>query len=234
MCGRYVSPEEAAIERFWLVRRGSSNPFLQRFNVAPTTTVPILMYDDDGALLMQPARWGLVPHWWSKDKLPSLTFNARSEEVAGKRMWRLAYRTARCLIPACGWYEWKTVKHVDTRTGEIKPIKQPYYLHSKDGDIFAFAGLMSRYTGRDGQSLFSCSILTKAAAPSVQDVHDRMPVVLKSNHQHAWCERNIIEPEQVAAMIVEASNDFVHPVSTRVNGSRTDGAELLQPLTSAS
>jgi hypothetical protein len=37
MCGRFVSPEEAAIERaFHLGRRDNPNPFARRFNVFPT------------------------------------------------------------------------------------------------------------------------------------------------------------------------------------------------------
>src|SRR5260221_680558 len=39
MCGRFVSPEEATIERYWhLGRRNSPNPFARRFNVFPTDT----------------------------------------------------------------------------------------------------------------------------------------------------------------------------------------------------
>ena len=42
MCGRYVSPEEAEIERFWHIGRHNYDPFGRRFNVAPTTQVPLL------------------------------------------------------------------------------------------------------------------------------------------------------------------------------------------------
>jgi hypothetical protein len=42
MCGRYVSPDEVAIEREWHIGRRNSNPFPRRFNVSPTATVPIL------------------------------------------------------------------------------------------------------------------------------------------------------------------------------------------------
>lgn len=42
MCGRYVSPDTAAMERAWHIGRSNSNPFKRRFNVAPTTTIPLL------------------------------------------------------------------------------------------------------------------------------------------------------------------------------------------------
>jgi putative SOS response-associated peptidase YedK len=42
MCGRYVSPDTAAIERQWQIGRRNSNPFPRRFNAAPSTDVPLL------------------------------------------------------------------------------------------------------------------------------------------------------------------------------------------------
>lgn len=108
MCGRYVSPETAAIERAWHIGRSNSNPFRRRYNVLPTTLIPILRRAHDTDLLeLTEARWGLIPHWWTKAKPPTSTINARSEEAAGKPLWRFPYRNARCLIPAVGWYECK-------------------------------------------------------------------------------------------------------------------------------
>lgn len=88
MCGRYVSPEQGAIERAWHVGRTNSNPFRRRYNVLPSTQVPILRwasYADEFELTE--ARWGLIPHWWNKPTAPTSTINARSEEAAGKPMW---------------------------------------------------------------------------------------------------------------------------------------------------
>jgi len=63
MCGRYVSPEQASIERAWQIRRESGLAFPRRFNVQPTTVVPLLALDA-GELALTGARWGLIPHWW--------------------------------------------------------------------------------------------------------------------------------------------------------------------------
>ncbi len=82
-------------------------PLARRFNVAPTTTVPLMIQAEDGTLTLYGARWGLVPFWWKQPEPPALTFNARSEEAAAKPMWRHAYRNTRCLMPAEGWYEWQ-------------------------------------------------------------------------------------------------------------------------------
>lgn len=126
MCGRDVSPDIAAIERQWHIGGQNNNPFRGRFNVLPTTQVPVIRCARDAdELELIDARWGLIPHWWSKPKLPTSTINARSEEAAGKPMWRFAYRQARWLIPAVGWYEWKPMERVEAATGELRTYKQP-------------------------------------------------------------------------------------------------------------
>lgn len=42
MCGRYVSPDQASIERAWQIRRSSGMSFPRRYNDLPTTMVPII------------------------------------------------------------------------------------------------------------------------------------------------------------------------------------------------
>ncbi|MEO8006375.1 MAG: SOS response-associated peptidase family protein [Betaproteobacteria bacterium] len=91
MCGRYVSPTEAEITRYWqlsdAVRRNPMHGYTQHFNIAPTVQVPII-YAGDHGLEIHLARWGLVPFWWKQPKMPPFTFNARIEEAASKPMWR--------------------------------------------------------------------------------------------------------------------------------------------------
>src|ERR1043166_7978141 len=185
MCGRYVSPDQAAIEREWHIGRGSGNPFPRRFNVAPTTQVPILRINrESGEFELTLARWGRIPHWWKESKLPAFSINARSEEVATKPMWRDSLRSARCLVPAAGWYEWQVTERADSAAGELRVIKQPHFIHRRAGRPVGFAGLMSvcALPGQD-TPVVSCAILTKAASESIAGVHDRMPVVLPPEAQ---------------------------------------------------
>jgi len=231
MCGRYVHPDQAAIERAWHIGRSNSNPFAERFNVLPTTTVPVLRLDE-GTLELTGARWGFIPHWWKDAKLPRLTLNARSEEAAIKPMWRHAYARNRCLLPALGWYEWREVEEVDQSTGEVRARKQPYFIHRLDSKPFAFAGLLSnRSPSSNAPPELSCAILTRAAAPGLSQVHDRMPVVLPQSLHSAWIDPALVQPAAVTRMIADAENDFAfHAVSMRVNGRLAQGPELVQPL----
>ncbi len=50
---------------------------------------------------------GLVP-FWAKEIGNFSTFNAKSEEADKKPMYREAFKSKRCLIPADGFYEWTT------------------------------------------------------------------------------------------------------------------------------
>jgi len=216
MCGRYVSPDQSAIERAWKIDRTRSNPFPRRFNVAPATDVAILR-GEDGARVLDAARWGLIPHWWKKDAPPTHTINARLEEAAGKPMWRDPLRRSRCLLPAEGWYEWRA----------LAGGKQPHYLRRADGRPFCFAGLVAAYGDR-----WTCALLTRAADGPAAEVHDRMPVVLPDAAMDAWLDPGLEDATRFAREHA-LTREFMHyAVSKRVNNARNEGADLIEPLAS--
>lgn len=228
-------PAQAEIERLWNVTRGGGNPFTRNFNVAPTTQVPLLRLDpESGNLVLTAARWGLIPIWWKEEKLPFHTINARSEEVATKPMWRHPMRSARCLMPAEGWYEWQKAERVDPQTGEVKESKQPHFIYRKSQKPFCFVALMSWWTplGKK-EAMPSCAILTRAASKSVAKVYDRMPVVLSDSAHDAWLDPKLTDGAEVTELIRRrALDDFAHhAVSTRVNSPKNKDADLAQPLT---
>jgi putative SOS response-associated peptidase YedK len=75
-------------------------------------------------------RWGLIPYWWNKTlkEMRLTTFNARAETVATKPMFRDAFKSKRCLIPASGYYEWHNAPGGT----------QPYYFTRRDGQSQAY------------------------------------------------------------------------------------------------
>ncbi len=229
MCGRYVSPDEAAMERYWHIGARNSGRWIRRvYNVAPSMSVPMVLSNDDGSPEVVPARWGFIPGWWKKERPPSLTFNARSEEAGEKPMWRHSYRARRCLMPAQGWYEWSARELARSASG--RQVKQPYYIHAQDDSMLAFAALWSSWQGPDGQAVLSCALLTKDAAPSIQAIHKRMPVVLSPGQFDLWLA-GTASIEDVGEAVTQARQDLVgYPVSTEVNNTRNDYAELLQEI----
>ncbi len=234
MCGRYVSPEQSAIERAWRIGRYNGVPFECRFNVQPSAIVPFLRRAQSGERELITGRWGLIPAWWKQAKPPRSTFNARIEEAAAKPMWRHAFRHARCLIPAQGWYEWRESQRTDPDTGEIKAVKQPYYVRRRDESLFCFAGLMSLGSQEgEGEPQASCAILTTSAAGPAAELHDRMPVVLADEGHAMWLDSGVVEPGELAAVVAKhlRPDAFEHyAVSTLVNNNKMDEARLIEPI----
>ncbi len=222
MCGRFVSREQAAIEREYNIR--VLNPFERVYNAAPTMLLPVIRPMSTGAgreaLSM---RWGLIPSWWSQPAAPTSTINARSEEAASKPMWRSAVRHTRCLVPTLGWYEW-----------HVAPAgKVPYFIHAPALAGFCFAGLWSEWKNPAGEPQLSFAILTRAASDTLKSVHDRIPVVLA---EAAWADWLADWPADHAARLADhvanSLNNFeYYPVSRYVNAPRNQGERCIQRAT---
>ncbi|BAN50123.1 SOS response-associated peptidase [Metapseudomonas resinovorans] len=228
MCGRYVSPSDRAIEDYWHIGARDSGRWLQNFNVAPTTTVPVLRLDDQGELELIPARWGLIPSWWKEAKPPTMSFFARSEEAAGKPLWRQSLRSFRCLMPANGWYEWNPQQQA--RNAKGRPVHQPYYLHCPDDPVLAMTAMWANWTSPDGRSITSCALLTREAAPGIRAIHQRMPVILPPEQFECWLEPRTTA-EQLQQAIAQARDDFTgYAVSTRVNDVHNNDVGLIEAV----
>ncbi len=242
MCGRFVAPDIAAIERAWhLGRRNLGNPFEgidpgPRFNVFPTTPILFLPPSDEpGKLDLGRARWGFIPHWWKSPRLPARTNHiARIEEASIKPMWRDAWRQSRCLIPAQGWYEWRDAGRSARASGKTAKAKQPYHLRRRDSKPFCFAGLMSSWTDPGSrEEIVSCAMLTADAIGGFAGVHERMPVVLPDEAFSRWLSGGLADSRQVLDIVHKyaTSGIFEHyKVGSAVNNPRNDGPELTEPL----
>jgi putative SOS response-associated peptidase YedK len=120
MCGRFTYKLTRAeiVKLYRLTLDQPARNTQPRYNICPTTTIYTVV-SSEGKRALVPMRWGLIPGWWSKPlkEMRLATFNARAETVATKPMFRDAFKSKRCLIPASGNYEWH-----DAPGG-----KQPYY-----------------------------------------------------------------------------------------------------------
>src|ERR1700689_4045929 len=143
MCGRYVAPDEASIEReFNLVHMEWQFP--PSFNVAPTQQVPVIR-QVDGALQGSRMRWGLIPFFAKGEPPKYSTINARIETVETAASYRGPWqRGQRCIPVAAGFYDW----HRDANGR-----KSPYLIHLADQEAFGFAGLWDRSFKADGTAI---------------------------------------------------------------------------------
>ncbi len=226
MCGRYVLPEDEALQAFGPFPGGCCRcAFRPRYNVPPTAQVPIVLSAPAGRQLRS-ARWGFIPGWWTKETPPPRTFNARREDVAYRPIWRDAWRAGRCLLPARGWFEW--------RAGETpRAAKQPFFIACPNAPVFAFAGLWALREAPGAEPAASCAVLTKDAAPGLAFIHPRMPVVLKPEQIAAWLDP-ATPAADLAGLVAAARTDFAAvPVGPRVNDVRNDDAGLLERVAAA-
>ena len=170
-------------------------------------------------------RWGLVPSWAKDLTVGSRMINARSETAAEKPSFRSAFRKRRCLIPVDGFYEWENI-------GRQK--KQPWLIHAVDHSPLVLAGLWESWQPPDSaaEPVLTCSILTTAANAHMSSIHDRMPVIIPTEHHATWLSD---------ATDVQHLSDYTQPspdgtlaryrVSTAVNKATIDSPKCIVPLT---
>ena len=223
MCGRFTARMtwEEIVRLYRITRDQPPRNVQPRYNICPTDPVDVVVTKNDNRTLV-PMRWGLIPNWWRKPlkEMKVATFNARAETVAEKPMFRESFERRRCLIPASGYYEWKS-----TAAG-----KQPHYFTRRDGQPMTFAGLWDQWHEKPVRTVIeSCTMVITTPNDFVADIHNRMPVMLETQEFEQW-ERGT--PREASALMKPAGNDVLQgwPVSQRVNGSKapTDDASLIE------
>lgn len=220
MCGRYslIHSASAIAERFSLEVEEELRP---RFNAAPTDRMPVIRVGKEGRELAR-LRWGLVPFWAKDLKVGYRMINARSETAAEKPSFRQAFARRRCLVVFDGFYEW--VK----KGGEKWPIRITF----EGGELQAFAGLWERWKGEDGEVVESFTILTTDADPVLEEIHDRMPVVVPEKLWSSWLGEEEAPEEVLAAALRDFPAEKVgfEPVSRELNRAGVEKPELIEPV----
>lgn len=98
----------------------------------------------------------------------------RSETVHEKAMFEKHKKTGRCVVPALGYYEWKPPE-------EGKKTKIKHLIKDRQGNLLFMAGLW-----REGKARREFVIITKDPTSDVVDIHDRMPVMLRTDQLETW------------------------------------------------
>jgi putative SOS response-associated peptidase YedK len=222
MCGRFTQHYTWSEVHEFLSVFGPPQNVQARYNIAPTTWVDVVRPTAEGERELVRMRWGLVPAWWKRPlkELPA-TFNARGETVVDKPMFRNAFKTRRCIIPASGFYEW---------TGAAGS-RVPHIFTAADGSpLLAFAGLWDRWRNPETRdNVQSCTIIVSGASAWMEPYHDRMPVLLGQDQVEPWLSgamgADALRPAAEAAL-------REWPVSTRLNrtGIGDDDPTMVEPV----
>ncbi len=115
-----------------------------------------------------------VPKW----RGAGVIINTRAETAAEKPMFKGPLRSRRCVIPSTGFYEW-------AHAGG-KQQKDKYLLTEPGKDMLYMAGMVDSFKDESGGRQDAFTILTTAANDSVAPLHDRMPVILRTDELEAW------------------------------------------------
>jgi len=210
MCGRYLTPDEAALERAWQIRAPTG--YRQSYNFAPSQLAPVLMAGKGAGLEASLMVWGFQPSWAKRAWI-----NARSETVFTSRAFAPAAKRHRCLVPAIGWYEWQ---------GAEAP-RQPWLFHLDGFKPFAFAGI---FTPPGATETGNFAILTTEAAGPLAAIHHRMPVVLSNADQDNWIDPEL-DVEAAQQVLDRHVPDFsCYKVSPYVNKPAHNDAACIAPV----
>lgn len=222
MCGRFVLHHRPIVLKDWYQAIAMVD-FESHYNIAPTAFIPVVRATVEG-LTGTTMRWGLIPRWAKNTAALPLLHNARSETVAEKPLFRQALKYRRCLIPASGFYEWKTVPG--------QSLKQPFYISLNTGEPMSFAGLWESSLTPEGNQLDTCTILTIMANSLLEPIHHRMPVILDRNDWPAWLRLGSIEPKELITLLKSPDIDHlqVWGVAHMVNKVKNNDPKLLQPI----
>ncbi len=183
---------------------------------------------------LEELRWGLVPPWAKDVKLGHRLVLARAETVATTAAFRDAFRWRRCLVAVDGFYEWRRDPALLRLEGRRRPGRKgaslPFFLRRADHKPFALAGLWSRWVSADGEVVESCAIVTQAARPPVDAIHDRMPVLLEREFWGAWLDPATTDAATLMPLLEPRSPDLIaYAVTPYVNDPRHDDPACLEP-----
>ena len=182
----------------------------KQYNIAPTLNIPIYT----NAKVYTYAHFGLIPSWASERS--SMQINARSETVYEKSSFKEAYKQRRCLIPLNGYFEWKK----DT----VSKKSKAHFIVSSSGNYFVFAGIYESWHDNVlNETILTCALLTTEPNEKIATLHDRMPVILESNHWELWLNHRSSYSE-LNRLFAPLPSDKIsyYPVSELVNSVKND------------
>lgn len=208
MCGAYGFSSFGGSVNVWLRYELDNKPEVREsFNIRPS--LPALVVTRNSPNKGEIKSFGIKAPWDDK----KLLINAKSETVAELRTFAKMFRESRCLIPATYFFEWQRTKEG----------KQPYAFSLKDNEPFSFAGLY-----RDDGFV----ILTTKPNTLMEDVHNRMPVILSREDEDLY-----LNPDTEEAHLLEMLEPYPvdemrrWAVSSLVNRPSNNGPEVLKEVT---
>jgi putative SOS response-associated peptidase YedK len=108
----------------------------------------------------------------------------------------------------------------------------PMWVHLKNKEPFAFAGLWDVWRKPDGKRVESFTIITTEPNELVRPVHNRMPVILRPEDEEQWLDASRTPFAKAKSALKPFPDELMdaHDVSPIVNSAKYDGPECIQPV----
>lgn len=218
MCGRL---SQSHLERMRLLTDIAGQLiYTPHYNIPPSSNIVAIRQTPEGNLEWATFYWGLIPSWAKDKKFGYKTFNAKAETVAQKPAFRNAFRRQRCIIPADGFYEWRT------DNGK----KQPFYVRNPDDKPLLIAGLWEHWE-HEGEIIESCTIITTDANDLIRAIHTRMPVILTTADWPIWLDNKVQDIQQLQPLLKPyPGNLLTYKVDPRMNSPRYDDPSCTEKI----
>lgn len=207
MCGRFYLHAELndILRRFNIRQMGSVS--IRTGEIFPTQQIAVIVENPVRELVAM--RWG-----WEASFLKKTLINARAETLLDKQMFRQAIHNRRCIVPASGYYEWAAAKDG----------KKRYEIALKDQPLIALAGIYQSQRMESGEQIDAVTIITRQAAPQIQTIHDRMPLVLGPQEQEAFLSADLPESELRELLLWEKNFEQLYALPYEEERNATDNA----------
>ena len=222
MSDRFVfhAPKKAVEQQFG-VHSERDDYFDSNFNITPGTLIPVV-YREDQERKVQQFLWGLLPSDADEEREGAEYYETTIDQMQEDDWQAKCLQKRRCLIPAHGFYKWKTTEKKST----------PFYIRLLANELMAFAGIYGIWESSSGRKVYSCSIITTDANALVQPVGERMPVIIDSDDYEAWLADEELSENDLDQLIrpYPMSKMAVNRVSEEVNDTDKNNPDLIQPI----
>lgn len=140
----------------------------------PSSYIPIVL--ENGERIAKLAKWG-----FSFTDKKGYVINARAESIKHKPMFKNSFYSARCLIPANMFYEWKD---------EDNKKKTKYKIGLQDNDLFSLGGIYKIAFDENLKEQITVVIITTESEGDMRDIHFRMPLIVKDELVDLWLNKD--------------------------------------------
>ena len=214
MCGRISLFSELGdlASQFRFALGQTNDEYRPSWNIAPTAPI-LVVRTEAGERVGTVMRWGFTFRSRSGGSSSRPLFNARSETLMQRPAFRSAFEQRRCLVPANGFYEWRS-------DGDKKT---PMWIHRTNEQPFAFAGIYNTGSGE------AASVITCEPNSLMSAIYNRMPVILSDEQYEEWLHPQS-SPDALSSLLIprEWPEMTAWDVSNAVNRAGNDGPRLIE------